>query len=43
MSQMGPQTFGEIAAAFLTIAGAPPTRLFQIFIDPVMSAQPLPL
>src|SRR5215813_15591720 len=41
--QMLSQTFGVIKAALLAITSAPPPRLFQVFVNAVMSAQPIAL
>src|SRR5215468_4375427 len=41
--QMLSQTLGVIKAALPPVAGAPTPRLFQVFINAVMGAQPVPL
>src|SRR5215470_2040473 len=37
------QAFGAIKVALLAVTGAPPPRLFQVFVNAVMSAQPVTL
>src|SRR5215470_4795574 len=37
------QAFGVTEAALTAVARAPSSRLFQIFVNPVMGAQPVPL
>src|SRR5262245_52989542 len=43
MSQVLPQTFGVMAAALQAVTNSPAPRLFQVFVNSVMSAQPVPL
>src|SRR5262245_61249782 len=43
MSQVLPQAFGVIDATFLAVTRPPPPRLFQIFVNAMMGAQPVPL
>src|SRR5215813_2437464 len=37
------QTFGVIKVALLAVTSAPPPRLFQVFVNTVMSPQPVTL
>src|SRR5262245_18232646 len=41
--QMLWQSFGVIKAALLAVTSAPPPSLFQVFVNAVMSAQPVTL
>src|SRR5688572_12194677 len=43
VSQVLPQAFGVIASALPAVADSPAARLFQIFVNAVMSAQPITL